>query len=87
MNAYEGHRSWNAWNVYLYLSNEYHLYRMVVDFYQDARQRFEKSHEAAINLTTNAIMRRIGGTRTPDGAIYNRLCVKLAVTDICEEFC
>ena len=28
---YNGHRSWNAWNVALWLSNEYNLYQEIVD--------------------------------------------------------
>ena len=31
MKEYNGHRSWNAWNVALWLSNEYDLYQEIVD--------------------------------------------------------
>ena len=86
MAEYQGHRSWNAWNVALYINNEYHLYDMVHGFYHEARTRFGKNHAGAIRMTTNAFMRRLGGERTPDGAIYNHLCVKLAITDLCEEW-
>ena len=84
MREYQGHRSWNAWNVSLYISNEYHLYRMVMDFYHQAR-KLGHSHERAIIMAANAFMRRLGGTRTPDGAIYNGLCVRLAIADLVED--
>lgn len=72
MEEYQGHRSWNAWNVSLYISNEESLYREGVDCL-----RRTKTPGAATKL----FLQRTGlaGTKTPDGAVYNHLCVKLAL--------
>lgn len=72
MAEYQGHRSWNAWNVSLYIANEESLYFTAV-----ACLRRTKTPGAA----TRAFFRETGlhGTRTPDGAVYNHLCVKLAL--------
>jgi hypothetical protein len=58
--------------VALYISNEEHLYREGVDCL-----RKTKTPGQAATL----FLRRTGleGTKTPDGATYNHLCVKLAL--------
>lgn len=72
MTEYNGHPSWNAWNVALWIGNEEPLYRTAVDalrtthtldeatrkFFSDTGLRFEK---------------------TPDGAVYSFRSVKLAL--------
>lgn len=72
MKEYQGHRSWNAWNVALYIANEYDLYEIAVDCL-----KCSKTPTAATRL----FLRYTGllGERTPDGAVYNRLSVKLAL--------
>lgn len=72
MKEYQGHRSWNAWNISLYISNEEALYREAVDCL-----RRTKTPGAATRLFLNRTGLR--GTRTPDGAVYNPLSVKLAL--------
>ena len=68
MKEYNGHRSWNAWNVALWLSNEYNLYQEIVD-------RVRKNGlTKAVNM-----MYRTSGYKTPDGITYNKLCIKLAM--------
>lgn len=69
---YEGHRSWNAWNVALYIANEEPLYRAGVDALKRTK---------TLGQATRRFCRETGllGTRTPDGAVYNRLCIKLAL--------
>lgn len=72
MTEYQGHRSWNAWNVSLYIANDEGTYREAVDCL-----RKTKTLGAAVRLwgrNTGLI-----GTRTPDGAVYNVLSVKLAL--------
>lgn len=75
MKEYNGWRSWNAWNVALYISNEYDLYHNAVDCL-----RRTKSIGQAVNL----FCRQTGllETKTPDGATYNRLCIKLALESL-----
>ena len=69
MREYNGHRSWNAWNVALWLSNEYNLYQEIVD-------RVKKN---GLTKAVNMMYRDIGGYKTPDGAIYNKLSIRLAI--------
>ena len=75
MREYNGWRSWNAWNVALYISNEYDLYQAAVDCL-----RRTKTIRAAVNL----FCRETGllGTCTADGAIYNALCIKFALESL-----
>lgn len=70
MKEHNGHRSWNAWNVSLYINNEYHLYQLAMDCI--------KQHPTAyvarfIRYST------LLGDKTPDGAVYNHLSIKLAL--------
>ena len=69
---YQGYRSWNAWNVSLYIANEYDIYSHAVDC-------LRRTH--TIEQAYRKFSRESGliGTRTPDGAVYNRLSVKLAL--------
>ena len=68
MTSYNGHRSWNAWNVSLWLGSEENLYRMCVDV-------MEKYNRAG--FVADLLVRFELPAETPDGAQYNRLSVKL----------
>ena len=72
MTAYNGHRSWNAWNVSLWLNNDEGLYR-------EARQLAERHgiERGARHLAAN-----LAGERTPDGARYNPTCIREAMRGI-----
>ena len=68
MKKYQGHRSYNAWNVSLWLNND-------EDYYNDwCWMAEELSFEKALNLLMNMLPKK-----TPDGAVFNRLSVKLAI--------
>lgn len=84
MHAYQGHRSWNAWNVSLWLNNDYSLYSSIMDTFRAIKQE-SGSHERALRLTIRDFMRNHARHRTPDGARYTRLAVTLAITDMVEE--
>ena len=63
--GYNGHRSWNAWNVSLWINNDEGLYRWAVDLVT--------SHGRGRAATVMA--RDLEGQKTPDGASYNRTCI------------
>lgn len=69
---YNGHRSWNAWNVSLWIGNDEGLYRVAVECLRKTKTPAAATRK--FGLETGLI-----GTRTPDGAIYNPLSVKLAL--------
>jgi len=107
MNEYSGHRSWNAWNVSLWIGNDEGLYRFALQCIQDARDdkariaalfrdkgrtedyikircRHMDGDSYALDKGTRYFMRDMGQTRTPDGAIYNNLSVRLALAGLME---
>ncbi len=73
MAKYQGHRSWNAWNVSLWINNDEGLYREAV--------RLAKQH--GIGRGAAILMRNtLAGEKTPDGAVYNLTCVREAMRGI-----
>lgn len=69
MKSYNGHRSWNAWNVNLWLTSDEGLYRWALDLVN----AYGKGN-AAEELT-----RALEGEKTPDGANYNKTCIREAL--------
>tara|TARA_R110000737_G_scaffold13122_3_gene29083 strand:- start:2659 stop:2886 length:228 start_codon:yes stop_codon:yes gene_type:complete len=68
MKEYNGHRSWNAWNVSLWLNSD-------VDWYEEwCWMPEEYSLERAVSLLLSRLP-----AKTQDGAVFNRLAVKLAI--------
>ena len=82
MKTYNGHRSWNAWNVALWIANDEPTYRFAMQCLDKPRvNRNKKGFGAA----TRTFMRAMDGARTPDGAVYNALSVRLALEGLAEE--
>lgn len=75
MKEYNGHRSWNAWNVALWIGNDYGLYEMARECIEAANGNMRKATSRMMEYT---------GDHTPDGAKYNHLCVKLALEGLVE---
>lgn len=85
METYNGHRSWNAWNVALWISNTESIYGFAIACIARARNYYEGKKWASdtfiLRRATLAFIREYKGERTPDGAKYNHLAVKLALED------
>jgi len=66
---YEGYPSWNSWNVSLWINNDYNLYSRAYNMVQEEGMR-----RAIIILTAYW-----KGKRTPDGGVFNRRSIALAL--------
>lgn len=75
MKPYNGHRSWNAWNVALWISSEEWQYRLAMACLQRAK---------TIGAAARLFLKESGLTRTPDGANYNITCVREALSGLAE---
>ncbi len=71
MTAYNGHRSWNAWNVSLWINNDEGLYFAARDLVK----------EHGITKAVRLLLEELPAT-TPDGGRYNKTCVREAIRDI-----
>ena len=71
MKAYNGHRSWNAWNVSLWVNNDENNYLLA--------SAYVKQFGAHV---ASRLMLEVLPTHTPDGARYNQLCLRLVLQDI-----
>lgn len=69
MKEYNGHRSWNAWNVSLWINNDEGLYRHAAYLVKKGVRK-----QAARRLAEE-----LKGQCTPGGARYNRLTIYLAL--------
>jgi hypothetical protein len=76
MKPYNGHRSWNAWNVALWINNDEPMYRWAL---RELQVTGNNPARAA-----HSMMRKLEGERTPDGAKYNFLCVREALAGLLE---
>jgi hypothetical protein len=72
MAAYNGHRSWNAYNVSLWINNDEPLYSRAWELAQ------KYGHIKAARFLNHELK----GQRTPDGAKYNFTCIKEALRDM-----
>ena len=74
MKTYNGHRSWNAWNVALWIGNDESLYRFAIECIKGIN-----NNKRGLAFATRRFIAGMGNCKTPDGAIYNPLSVKLAL--------
>jgi predicted NUDIX family NTP pyrophosphohydrolase len=70
MGAFNGFRSWNAWNVSLWINNDEGLYALA----KEAVNSTETLDAAAKRL-----LGYLEGQRTPDGAVYNLSSLRSAI--------
>lgn len=66
---YQGHRNYNAWNVALYLFNEYELYQRMRAIVRSSKTLDRAAERLLAELPE----------RTPDGVRYTKTTVRLAL--------
>ena len=71
MAQYQGHRSWNAWNVSLWIANDEGLYRWADGLVK----------EYGAGKAARILSRELEGESTPDGAKFNPTCIREALRD------
>ena len=74
MAAYNGYRSWNAWNVSLWLNNDEGLYGLMLDAFETAGKKKGRAAHYLLNTLTKE-----GVTKTPDGGVYNLSAIRGAM--------
>lgn len=70
---FNGHPSWNAWNVSLWIGNDEGLYNLALDCIRRASNK-----GAAARL----FIREVGTGKTPDGANYSERSVRHALAGL-----
>lgn len=65
MAKYQGYRSWNAWNVCLWIGNEQSVYNHCKDL----------CNKLGINRAADRFAAKMKGQKTPDGARYTRIAI------------
>lgn len=70
---YNGHESWTAWNVSLWLNNDEALYTRMMDCLRREPTRMQAAEAMLCEL------HGAGLTATPDGARFSRHNIRLAM--------
>ncbi len=81
MKTYNGHRSWNAWNVSLWISNTESTYNYALHCIKETTFHGIKSAGRA----ATKFMQAYDNQQTSDGAVYNHLSVKLCLQGFLED--
>lgn len=79
---HNGHPSWNAWNVALWIGNDEPTYRFALDCL--ARTRADGKPVSVACAARRFLAGGYDGRKTPDGARYSHLSVKLALAGLRE---
>lgn len=81
MKTYNGHRSWSAWSIALTMGNDEPIYRFAMQCLNDPPVNRNKK---GLAHAVSRFMLRYGGLKTPEGAPFNRLGVKLCLESFME---
>lgn len=81
---YNGHESWNAWNVALWIGNDEPLYRAALDCIRRPRKDGKpvSAHLAALRFAADV---RGNTEKTPDGAKFSHRSVRLALAGLMDD--
>jgi hypothetical protein len=89
MKQHNGHRSWGAWNVHLWISNEEFLYQAAMNCLQAALLKRQASKSLFIQrkslgrLAVHDMIKYLP-PKTPDGARNTVMAVRLALDLLAE---
>lgn len=73
MAEYQGHDSWAAWSVSLWINNDEGLYRLAKHCVRTTRNREEAARLMLSDLQAGGI------SHTPDGAKYSKSTIRKAM--------
>lgn len=76
---FNGHKSWNAWNVSLWMLNDERIYLFALEC---RRKLSPQGKKPTIGQAVSKFMKVYEGEKTPDGGRYNRSVVKLVLEDL-----
>ena len=81
MAQYQGHRSWNSWNVSLWINNDEGLYNLARDLYEKAAKKLGRNAHNARKMAARWMLEYLP-EKTPDGGRYNVTCVFEAMEEM-----
>jgi len=81
MKTYNGHRSYNAWNIALWIHNDEGLYNFALEC---LRIPTTKGNLPSLSQAIRRFMGVFEGEKTPDGVPYTALNVKEALRGLVE---
>ena len=79
---YNGHPSWNAWNVALWIGNDEGIYTFALDCLR--RPRSDGKPVTLACAARRFLSGGFDGAKTPDGARYSLNSVRLALSGLRE---
>jgi hypothetical protein len=82
MKPYNGHRSFNAWNISLWISSDEPLYLFALDCLQTPTL---KGNKPTLAQSVRRFMDTFDGEKTPDGVLYTATNVRHALANLIEE--